>query len=32
LRIENDEGEITWMYESGDIINYLEQRFTPKAA
>jgi glutaredoxin len=31
LRIENGEGDVTWMYESNDIINYLEQRFTPKA-
>ncbi|MGF1737831.1 glutathione S-transferase N-terminal domain-containing protein [Photobacterium satsumensis] len=27
LRIENESGEITWMYESNDIIQYLEQRF-----
>jgi glutaredoxin len=27
LRIEEDNGEVRWMYESGDIINYLEQRF-----
>lgn len=26
LRIQDDEGE-TWMYESGDIISYLEQEF-----
>jgi len=26
LRIE-DQGEITWMYESSDIVNYLEARF-----
>lgn len=26
LRIDKD-GETTWMYESSDIINYLEQRF-----
>jgi glutaredoxin len=32
LRIENGEGDVTWMYESNDIINYLEQRFTPKAS
>ncbi len=31
LRIENTDGDITWMYESNDIIKYLEQRFTPKA-
>lgn len=28
LRIEDNEGQVTWMYESNDIINYLEQRFT----
>ncbi|PSU34373.1 glutathione S-transferase N-terminal domain-containing protein [Photobacterium lutimaris] len=28
LRIENESGEVTWMYESNDIIHYLEQRFT----
>ncbi|GHA58192.1 glutaredoxin family protein [Photobacterium aphoticum] len=27
LRIEQDNGEVTWMYESNDIIAYLEQRF-----
>lgn len=27
LRVEQDNGEIEWMYESADIINYLEQRF-----
>jgi len=32
LRIEEDNGEITWMYESGDIISYLEQRFNPADA
>ncbi len=32
LRIEDDKGEVTWMYESNDIIDYLEQRFTPKAS
>ena len=32
LRIQKDDGVVTWMYESSDIINYLEQRFTPKAA
>jgi len=26
LRVEND-SEVTWMYESNDIINYLTQRF-----
>jgi glutaredoxin len=29
LRIEEENGEISWMYESGDIISYLEQRFSP---
>ncbi|VAX14417.1 Glutaredoxin [hydrothermal vent metagenome] len=28
LRIEGDAGKVTWMYESADIIHYLEQRFT----
>ena len=27
LRIENAQGEIQWMYESGMIIGYLEDRF-----
>ena len=27
LRIEENDGVVTWMYESSDIINYLEQRF-----
>ena len=27
LRIEEDNGDVRWMYESGDIISYLEQRF-----
>ena len=27
LRIEEQDGSSTWMYESDDIINYLEQRF-----
>ena len=27
LRIENASGETTWMYESNDIIAYLEKRF-----
>ncbi|OUS32630.1 glutaredoxin ['Osedax' symbiont bacterium Rs2_46_30_T18] len=31
LRIEEQDGSITWMYESQDIINYLEQRFSPQA-
>ena len=32
LRIEEDNGEVRWMYESCDIINYLEQRFSPVEA
>lgn len=32
LRIEDNDGKVTWMYESNDIIHYLEQRFTPKAS
>lgn len=28
LRIEEEDGEIRWMYESADIIHYLKQRFT----
>jgi glutaredoxin len=27
LRIENEDGSITWMYESSDIIEYLQKRF-----
>lgn len=27
LRIEHDDGTIQWMYESSDIINYLESNF-----
>ena len=27
LRIEEDNGEVTWMYESSDILAYLDQRF-----
>ncbi|MGF1703923.1 glutathione S-transferase N-terminal domain-containing protein [Photobacterium makurazakiensis] len=27
LRIEEESGDITWMYESNDIIAYLEQRY-----
>lgn len=32
LRIEKDNGDVSWMYESGDIISYLEQRFNPSEA
>ena len=28
LRIEDEAGEITWMYESSDIVSYLESRFS----
>lgn len=31
LRIEQVDGKITWMYESTDIIHYLEQQFSPKS-
>ncbi|MCG7586785.1 glutathione S-transferase N-terminal domain-containing protein [Photobacterium sp. OFAV2-7] len=27
LRIEGENGDVEWMYESNDIINYLENRF-----
>ncbi len=27
LRIEGDQGEIQWMWDSNDIIGYLENRF-----
>ncbi len=29
LRIEDGEGGVRWLYESKEIINYLEQRFAP---
>jgi glutaredoxin len=29
LRIEDDQGQTEWMYESSDIISYLERRFDP---
>lgn len=32
LRIEEDNGDVNWMYESSDIISYLEQRFSPSEA
>lgn len=28
LRIEDDKGEYTWMYESSDIVQYLEKQFS----
>lgn len=30
LRIEKDDGSVQWMYESSDIIQYLEQKFMAK--
>jgi glutaredoxin len=32
LRIEHDDGRVEWMYESGEIIAYLEGRFGEDAA
>jgi glutaredoxin len=32
LRIAEDNGDVRWMYESGDIINYLDGRFNPAVA
>jgi len=32
LRIEEENGDVRWMYESGDIIDYLEGRFNPTDA
>jgi len=32
LRIEEENGDVRWMYESGDIIDYLEGRFNPTLA
>ena len=29
LRITEDDGSVSWMYESSDIIQYLERRFGP---
>ena len=31
LRIEEENGDVRWMYESGDIISYLKGRFNPEA-
>lgn len=31
LRITNDDGSVTWMYESADIVGYLQQRFAQAA-
>lgn len=32
LKIEDPDGKVSWMYESSDIIHYLENRFTAQAA
>ena len=32
LRIDDDQGQVQWMYESGEIIGYLEGRFSASAA
>lgn len=32
LRIDNDNGTTTWMYESSDIVNYLQKRFDANIA
>ncbi|MEH6582472.1 MAG: glutaredoxin domain-containing protein [Halioglobus sp.] len=32
LRIDNDQGESSWVYESGEIIEYLKGRFVPDQA
>lgn len=32
LRIEEDNGDVSWMFESSDIIDYLEGRFNPELA
>jgi glutathione S-transferase len=32
LRLENEDGSYEWMYESRDIIAYLERRFSPEKA
>lgn len=29
LRIEGEDGEVTWLYESGDITRWLEEQFAP---
>jgi glutathione S-transferase len=28
LRIEDEKGQYTWMYESSDIVSYLENKFS----
>lgn len=32
LRIEDDDGSVQWLYESGDIVRWLESRFAPARA
>jgi glutathione S-transferase len=32
LRIEDNNGDVRWMYESSDIISYLDQRFNSNDA
>jgi len=32
LRISEEDGSVKWLYESSDIINYLEQRFSAPAS
>ncbi|CAA0105502.1 Uncharacterised protein [Halioglobus japonicus] len=32
LKIEDGDGEAQWMYESGEIVGYLENRFSSAAA
>jgi glutaredoxin len=31
LRIEKEDGSVQWLYESSDIISYLEKQFSPSA-
>ncbi len=31
LRIEDDDGSVRWLYESDDIIAYLQERFSPSS-
>jgi len=31
LRIEHEQGQIEWLYESAEIIKYLESKFAPEA-
>ena len=32
LKIERDDGDVEWLYESQNIINYIEARFAPGAS